>query len=140
MDVEVFRLDDAPGELLELHLVLAEVGLRPEGGGAEAGRRGNGGEGGDIWVVGGLRHDEQVHGCLGGDVAERQAVLAFVDLGAGDFSAQDLGEDVVGIVGGHDGSGDVAFSNEVGTGSREENASEQESRAPVLIQSEPEKP
>jgi heme iron utilization protein len=31
-----------------------------------------------------------------------------------------------------------AFSSEVETGSREENASKQESRAPVLIQSEPE--
>jgi hypothetical protein len=30
------------------------------------------------------------------------------------------------------------FSSEVETGSREENASKQESRAPVLIQSEPE--
>jgi hypothetical protein len=31
----------------------------------------------------------------------------------------------------------IAFSSEVGTGSREENASKQESRASVLIQSEP---
>jgi hypothetical protein len=30
-----------------------------------------------------------------------------------------------------------AFSSEVGTGSREENASEQEARASVLVQSEP---
>ena len=33
--------------------------------------------------------------------------------------------------------GFIAFSSEVDTGSREENASKQESRAPVLIQSEP---
>jgi hypothetical protein len=31
----------------------------------------------------------------------------------------------------------MAFSSEVDAGSREENASKQESRAPVLIQSEP---
>ncbi|HEY6604506.1 MAG TPA: hypothetical protein VI009_22125, partial [Xanthobacteraceae bacterium] len=31
----------------------------------------------------------------------------------------------------------IAFSSEVDTGSREENASKQESRASVLIQSEP---
>jgi hypothetical protein len=31
----------------------------------------------------------------------------------------------------------IAFSSEVGTGSREENASKQESRASALIQSEP---
>jgi hypothetical protein len=32
----------------------------------------------------------------------------------------------------------IAFSSEVDTGSREENASKQEVKAPVLIQSEPE--
>src|SRR4029079_1242360 len=59
----------------------------------------------------GLRNDKRMAGRARHDVEEGQHMLVLVDLVAGEFAAQDLCEDVVGVIGGHGGSlGFVQFS------------------------------
>src|SRR6185369_8830483 len=53
---------------------------------------------------GGFRDHQGVAGCARHDVEKGQHMVVFIDLVAGKFAAQDLGEDVVGVVGGHGGS------------------------------------
>jgi hypothetical protein len=48
-----------------------------------------------------LGHDQGVAGRTRHDVEEGERLVVFVDLVAREFAAQDLGEDVVGIIGRH---------------------------------------
>ena len=53
-----------------------------------------------------LRDNQRVAGRARHDVEKGQHVVVLIDLVAGEFAAQDLCEDVVGVIGGHGGSSD----------------------------------
>ena len=55
----------------------------------------------------GLRDHQRMAGRARHDVEKGQHVLVLIDLVAGEFAAQDLCEDVVGVIGGHGGGSSV---------------------------------
>lgn len=70
-------------------------------GSEEAMHHGHGCAGGEIvegFIIA-LGDDQHMHGCGRADVVEGKGVLVFVDFIAGDFAAEDSGEDVVAVVG-----------------------------------------